>query len=59
MAGIKKECIGFRKRNCSGISSMYNILCDPVLGVVKAAVGRIPRSCSFCIEQLALPWDIH
>ena len=34
---------------------MCNIGCDPVLGIVKAVVGRIPRTCSFCIEQLALP----
>ena len=50
MAGIKKEYIGFRKGNRNGISSMYNIRCDPKLGVGKADVRRIPCACSFCIE---------
>ena len=36
---------------------MYNIRCDPELGVGKAAVRRIPCAYSFCIEQLDLPWD--
>ena len=52
---IKQESIGFRKGNRNGISSMYNIRCDPELGVDKAAVRRIPCSCLFCIEQLDLP----
>jgi len=36
---------------------MYNIRCDPELGVGKAAVRKIPWACSFCIETLDLPWD--
>ena len=36
---------------------MYNIRCDPELGVGKAAVRRIHCAFSFCIEQLDLPWD--
>ena len=36
---------------------MYNIRCDPDLGVGKATVRRIPCACLFCIEQLNLSWD--
>ena len=36
---------------------MYNIRCDPDIGVDTAAVRRTPCACSFCIEQLELPWD--
>ena len=54
---INKESIGFRKVNRNGISSMYNMRCDPKLGVGKVAVRRIPCACSFCIEQLDLLWD--
>ena len=57
MVGIKKDSIGFRKGNRNGISAMYNIRCDPDLGVGKAAVRRIPCACLFCIEQLNLSWD--
>ena len=59
MVGIKKECSRFRKENRNGILLMYNIRCDPELGVGKAAVRRIPCACSFCIEQLHLSWDIN
>ena len=45
MVGIKKESIGFLKENRNGISSMYNIRCDPDLGVGKAAVRRISSAC--------------
>ena len=51
MVGIKKESSDFRKGNRNGISSMYNIRQYPELRVGKAAVRRISRSCSFCIEQ--------
>ena len=54
---IKKESIDFRKGNRNGISLMYNIRCDPEIGVCKAAVRRIPCACSFCIEQLDLPCE--
>ena len=57
MVGIKKESSGFRKGIQNGISSMYNIRCDPELGVCKAAVSNIPCAFSFFIEQLDLPWD--
>ena len=57
MVGIKKDYIGFRKGNRNGTSVMYNIRCDPDLGVGKAAVRRIPCACLFCIEQLNLSWD--
>ena len=57
MVGMKKDSIGFKKGNRNGISAMYNIRCDPDLGVGKAAVRRIPCACLFCIEQLNLPWD--
>ena len=57
MVGIKKEFSGFRKGNRNGISSMYIIRCDSVLGVGKVVVRRIPCACSFFIEQLDLPWD--
>ena len=57
MVGIKKESSGFRKGKQNGISSMYNIRCDPELRVGKADVRRIPYACSFCIEQLDLPWN--
>ena len=36
---------------------MYNIRCDPDLGVGKAAVRRIPCTYNSCIKQLELPWD--
>ena len=55
MVGIKEESSGFRKGNRKGISSRYNIRCDPELGVGKSTVRRIPCVCSFCIEQLDLP----
>ena len=51
MVGLKKDSIGFREGNRNGISAMYNIRCDPDLGVCKAAVRRIPCTCLFCIEQ--------
>ena len=51
MVGIKKESSDFRKGNRNGISSMYNIRQYPELRVGKAAVRRISRSYSFCIEQ--------
>ena len=57
MVGIKKDSIRFRKVNRNGISAMYNIRCDPDLGLGKAAVRRIPCACLFCIEQPNLPWD--
>ena len=55
--GIKKEYIDFWNGYRNGISSMYNIRCDPELGVCKAAVSNIPCAFSFFIEQLDLPWD--
>ena len=55
MVGIKKDSSVFRKGIRNGISSMYNIRCNPELGVGKADVRRIPCACSFCIEQLDLP----
>ena len=45
MAGIKKESIGFRKRNRNGISSIYNIIYYLKLGVGKAVVRNIPYAC--------------
>ena len=57
MVGIKKDSSVFRKGIRNGISSMYNIRCNPELGVGKADVRRIPCACSFCIEQLDLPQD--
>ena len=57
MVGIKKDSIGFRKGNRNGISTMYNIRCDPDLVVGKTAVRRISCAYAFCIEQLNLPWD--
>ena len=57
MSGIKKESNGFRKRNRNGILSMYNIRYDLELDVGKATVRTIPCVCSFCTEQLDLPWD--
>ena len=36
---------------------MYNIRCDPDLGVGKATVRMIPCSCLFCTERLNLTWD--
>ena len=57
MVGIKKDSSGFRKGNRNGVLSMYNIRCDPQLGVGKAAIRRTHFACSFCIEQLDLPWD--
>ena len=56
MVGIKKKYVGFRKGK-KGISSMYNIRCDPELGVGKVSIRRISCACSFCIEQLDLLWD--
>ena len=50
MVGIKKDYIGLRKGNRYGISVMYNIGCDPDLGVGKAAARKLPCACSFCIE---------
>ena len=55
MVGIKKEFIGFLKGNRNGILSVYNIRCDPGLGLCKAVVRRIPYTYSFCIEQLDVP----
>ena len=52
MVGIKKDYIGFRKGNRNSKSVMYNIRCDPDLGVGKAAVRSIPCACLFCIEQI-------
>ena len=57
MVWIKKESSGFKRGNRNGILSMYNIRYDLELGVGKAAARRIPCACSFCIEQLYLPWD--
>ena len=52
MVGIKRDSIGFRTGNGDGISVMYNIRCDPDLGLGKAAVRRIACACLFCIEQI-------
>ena len=56
---IKQESIGFRKGNRNGISSMYNIRCDPELGVGNTVVRGTSCVYSFCIEQLDLPWGKH
>ena len=49
MAEIKKG-INFKKGKRNGILFMYNIRCDPDLGVGKATVRRIPCACNFCIK---------
>ena len=36
---------------------MYDIRYDLELDVGKATVRTIPCVCSFCTEQLDLPWD--
>ena len=36
---------------------MYDIRCDPDIGVGKATIRRISRACNSCIEQLELSWD--
>ena len=50
MAGIKKEDIGFEKRNRNGISPMYNIICDSDFGVGRAVIRRILCVCNSCIK---------
>ena len=57
MAGIKKVYLGFRKGNQNGISSKYDIRCDPDLGVGQATIGRTLCACLYCIEKLDLNWD--
>ena len=55
--GITKQTIGFKKGNRNGISSMYNIRCEPDLGVGRAALRGILYACNSCIKLLELPWD--
>ena len=57
MVEKKKEYIDFRKGNRNGISSMYNIRCDPDIGIGKVSLRRIPCACSFCIEKSEFSWD--
>ena len=57
MAGIKKVYLSFRKGNQNGISSKYDIRCDPGLGVGKTTIGWTLCACSCCIEKLDLNWD--
>ena len=55
MIGINKEGLGFSKGNRNGISSIYNIRCDPDIGVGKVAVRRISFTCISSIKQFELP----
>ena len=57
MVGMKKKVVGLVTSKYNRISSMYNFICDPDLGIWKAACRRISCACMPCLELLDNPWD--
>ena len=57
MVGMKKEVVGLETGKYNGISYMYNVRCDPDLGIGKAACRRILCACITCLKLLETPWD--
>ena len=61
-SSINKTTKGWKKNTKekgNGIQHHYNFRADPILGLGKIAVRRIPCSCDACVHQLSLPWELN